>query len=1459
MPKSPKVHQSNCLLLPFLLANISTVALAELPTIDLSGETARQTIVAAGTRETYQGHPTTVLLPDGKTIFAVWTLNHGGPCGPMKRSDDGGKTWSDLLSVPENWSTVRNCPTIYRLMDPAGKSRLLVFAGQGPDGAMHSSHSVDNGTTWTPMKSLGLKCVMPFCTIIPIDGGKQLLGLTNIRRPGETKDKKSNIVAQSLSNDGGLTWTDWRIILDLGDLKPCEPALVRSPDGKQLLCLLRENARHEALYLTSDDEARTWSKSNKLPRGLWGDRHMPAYAPDGRLVVTFRDTGPKSPTNGHFVAWVGKYDDILSEQDGQYRIKLLHSHAGKDCGYPGLEVLPDGTFVTTTYVKYRPGAEKHSVVAVRFTLRETDALAKVTPTSAPAPTLEADIVIYGGTSGGVAAAVQAARMGKKAIIVEPGKHLGGMTSGGLSAVDIGDPRTVGGIAREYFTRLVARYGKKLEWDKAFTAAGGGPATGGAYSIEPHVAEEVFNELVREAGVPVQLGARLAAVRMDGPRIVELTTEDGRSIRGQMFIDATYEGDLLAKAGVTYTIAREGNKKYNETYNGIYFDEKYRPRTNHLSPGPHGRVPGGQGVWDRDFPLDPYRVPGKPESGLLPLIEAGDSGTPGEPAPGVQAYCYRLCLTKAADRLPIEPPADYDPKRYEIVARFLAACAKIGDEVDLRWFSKHDPLPNNKWDFNTATFGGNLPGASWAWPEASFAEREKIAKQHENYHRGLLHFLATDERVPVKVRGEMKQFGLPRDEFKDSGGWPHQLYIREARRMISDLVITEHHTFGRSTAPNSVSLGSYGTDTHEIRRIVKDGVVTREGKTAGGRDGAPPYPIGYAAIVPREKECENLFVTFALSASHTAFSSIRMEPVFMVTSQSAATAASLAIDDKVPVQKVDYAKLRKRLDADQQIVEWKVAGKKAANKQAAAAQLPVKSATVDLVIRNGTVIDGSGKPGLRADVAIDDGRIVAVGNLNDVTGAETIDAIERIVCPGFIDLHSHADSGIIEFRAAENYIRQGVTTLVCGNCGSSPTKVAEFFAKLRDGGTGPNIALLIGHGSVRREVVGTLNAPPTSEQLVQMKRLVREAMQAGAVGMSTGLTYSPGAFGTTEEITELAKELAPFGGFYATHMRDEGTKVFEALDEALKIGREAGVPVHISHHKISAASAFGLTRLTLQRIEEARAAGLDVTLDQYPYGAGSGSLSFYVPQASLSGGIEAYRRRIADPVERAQIVAGVEEVFVRKLFEAGQTPDNSEQTAVALTRVQVARAPHDPKLTGKNLTEILRMRGSEITVRSGAEVLVDLVGREAIGINHTLDDRPGGDVDRVMQHPLTAIASDGSVFAFGKDNPHPRSYGCYPRVLGHYGRERKLLKLEVAIHKMTQLPARRLGWKERGTIAVGNWADLVVFDPIAIAEKATFLDPHQHSVGVDHVLVRGQLVLKSGEMTGKLPGRPLPEK
>lgn len=348
------------------------------PVVDLSGDTARQVVVEAGTPEIYQGHPTTALLEDGKTLLAVWTLGHGGSCGPMKRSDDGGKTWGDLLSVPENWTTVRNCPAIYPLVDPQGKRRLVVFAGQGPggsrqpdNGTMQQSVSEDDGKTWSPMKPNGLECVMPFCTIASVDGGKKLIGLTNIRRPGEKGDRFSNILTQSESVDGGLTWSPWRVILDLNPLRVCEPEVIRSPDGKRLLCLYRENRNREAGFITSDDEGGTWSNHQRLPQALVGDRHKARYAPDGRLVICFRDRSPEFGTMNHFVAWVGKFEDIAREERG-IRVKLLHSHAGGDCGYPGLEVLQDGTIVATTYIKYRAGPEKHSIISTRFRLDDLE-------------------------------------------------------------------------------------------------------------------------------------------------------------------------------------------------------------------------------------------------------------------------------------------------------------------------------------------------------------------------------------------------------------------------------------------------------------------------------------------------------------------------------------------------------------------------------------------------------------------------------------------------------------------------------------------------------------------------------------------------------------------------------------------------------------------------------------------------------------------------------------------------------------------------------------------------------------------------------------------------------------------------------------------------------------------------------------------------------------------------------
>lgn len=796
-------------------------------------------------------------------------------------SDDDGATWSEPVEITPTFEEFR----------PEYDWKVIAT---GPSHGIQLTHGPHKGRLVVPVwMSLGT-------------GG-------HAHRP--------SVTATIYSDDHGRTWQRGEIAVpDTPEfVYPNETVVVQLADGRVMLNSRSESKAHRRLVTVSPDGATDWSEPRFDPQllepicmaGIVRVRH-----PEGEKPGLIAFSNPHNLSRRDGKETLGKGRDRrnvsvkLSEDEG----KTWPVHRTIESGFSGysdLTALDDGTILcfyergsTDGSSNYRTGR----LTVARFDeewVRGGD---------------DADVCVYGGTSGGVVAAVQAARMGKRVVLLEPGRHLGGMTSGGLSAVDIGDPRSVGGIAREYFTRLVGSYGKTLQWDQPFKGKGG-PATGGAYSIEPHIAEQLFDEMAREAGVMILREARLQSVEKDGARLVGVTLEGGRQVRAKMFIDTTYEGDLMAAAGISFTLMREGNARYGEQYNGIYYAAKYQPRTKHLPPGPNGRVPGGQGVWDRDFPLDPYVERGNPASGLLPLINEGKPGQPGEPAPGVMAYCFRLCLSTAEDRLPIEPPTDYDPQRYELVARFIEACVANGDDMDLRWFSKHDPLPNQKWDFNTATFGGNLPGASWEWPEASYDRRAEIAGEIENYHRGLLHFLATDPRVPTKVREDMARFGLPADEFSDNGGWPHQIYVREGRRMVSDLVLTEHHTFGREIAPHSIGLGSYGTDVHEIRRTVKDGVVTREGKVAGGRGGFGPYQIGYGAIVPRRQECENLFVTFALSASHTAFASIRMEPVFMVTSQSAATAACVAIDHGVSAQEVDFEKLRMRLIDDGQVLTW----------------------------------------------------------------------------------------------------------------------------------------------------------------------------------------------------------------------------------------------------------------------------------------------------------------------------------------------------------------------------------------------------------------------------------------------------------------------------------------------------------------------------------------------------------
>lgn len=874
--------------------------------------------------------------------------NDRGDWGPIdiliRRSSDGGKTWGPRQTIVHIEGELPINPlaaaqNLDRLGDNTANNPVAIIDHQ--TGAVHFLYcleymrcfymrSDDDGLTWTEPIEItktfdGFRSDYDWKVLAT--GPSHAIQLTHGSKRGRLvvpvwlslgtggHAHRPSVTSTIYSDDHGRTWQHGEIAIpDTNEfIYPNETVVVQLADGRVMLNSRSESKRHRRLITTSLDGATGWSQP-RFDEQLLEPICMAGMVRARDGVIAFSNPHSLSRADGKETP--GKNRDRknvtikLSDDEGQTWSASRTLEAGFS-GYSDLAALADGTLLCF-YERGSTDGKNHYRTGRLTVARLSEQWVR--------DGIETDICVYGGTSGGVVAAVQAARMGKRVVLIEPGKHLGGMTAGGLSAVDIGEPRSVGGLAREYFSRLVANYGKTLNWNQPFKGRGG-PATGGAYSIEPHVAERLFDQMVQEAGVTVLRDTRLKSLEKIDARIVSLSTEDGRTIQSKMFLDTTYEGDLLAAAGVTYTLMREGNARYGESYNGIHFAEKYKPRVNHLQPGSNGRVPGGQGVWDRDFPLDPYVVKGDPDSGLLPLINEGEGGNPGDPAPGVMAYCFRLCLSTSDDRLPIEPPDDYDPADYELVARFIEACRGIGDNMDLRWFSKYDPLPNQKWDFNTATFGGNLPGASWEWPEADYDRRREIAREIENYHRGLLFFLANDPRVPESVRNELARFGLPRDEFTDRGGWPHQIYVRQGRRMISDLVLTEHHTFGHQIAPNSIGLGSYGTDIHEIRRIVKDGVVIREGKVAGGRGGFGPYQIGYGAIVPKQVECENLFATFALSASHSAFASLRMEPVFMVTSQSAATAACLAIDDDVAIQKLDYEKLKNKLLADGQILAW----------------------------------------------------------------------------------------------------------------------------------------------------------------------------------------------------------------------------------------------------------------------------------------------------------------------------------------------------------------------------------------------------------------------------------------------------------------------------------------------------------------------------------------------------------
>jgi hypothetical protein len=518
----------------------------------------------------------------------------------------------------------------------------------------------------------------------------------------------------------------------------------------------------------------------------------------------------------------------------------------------------------------------------------------------------ADIVVYGGTSAGIVAAVQAQHMGKRVVLIEPSKHLGGLTTGGLGATDIGNKQVIGGLAREFYRRVREHYARESAWNREkrddYNARNPhySAADDTMWMFEPHVASAIYEQMLQDAGerlsiVVGELIDRQHGVKKTQQRIELVTMESGREFSGRMFIDATYEGDLMAAAGVSYHVGREANTVYGETVDGA------EPKLNDKN--------------HRFLKLvDPFIKPGDSTSGLLSGIQSKSVPVAGSGDKLVQAYCYRLCTTDVAENRRGWPkPAEYDEARYELLLRNFEA----GDER-APWHRLW--MPNRKTDTNNnGAVSTDFIGGNYEYPEADNATRDKIAADHRSYQQGLLWTLANNPRVPEKVRNEFHRLGLAKDEFTDNDNWPTQLYVREARRMIGTYVMTEHNCRGKEVVEDSIGMGAYGMDSHNCQRYVtEDGHVQNEGDVQVA--GFKPYPISYRAITPKAEECENLLVPVSLSSSHIAYGSIRMEPVFMILGQSAATAASMAIDDGVSIQKLDYQKLRERLLDDKQVLE-----------------------------------------------------------------------------------------------------------------------------------------------------------------------------------------------------------------------------------------------------------------------------------------------------------------------------------------------------------------------------------------------------------------------------------------------------------------------------------------------------------------------------------------------------------
>ncbi len=495
---------------------------------------------------------------------------------------------------------------------------------------------------------------------------------------------------------------------------------------------------------------------------------------------------------------------------------------------------------------------------------------------------------------------------------------------------------------------------------------------------------------------------------------------------------------------------------------------------------------------------------------------------------------------------------------------------------------------------------------------------------------------------------------------------------------------------------------------------------------------------------------------------------------------------------------------------------------------------------DLLITNARVVDGSGNPWFRGDVAIKDGRIARVGRIAANQARQTIDAKGQILAPGFVDVHTHVES-IYNLPAAENFIRMGVTSLVTGNCGSSTTEVAEFLGRIKEKPLAVNLGTLIAHGSVRRKVMGLGDRPPTPDELKQMEAVVEAGMKDGAVGLSTGLIYVPGTYAKTEEIVALARVAGRYGGLYATHMRNEGDKVADAIRESIQIGEQAGVPIEISHFKISNKKLWGQSAMTLGLVREARGRGLMVTVDQYAYTASSTSLDSRLPTWLREGGLDEAKKRIADKATRDRVVQDMKDTLKRSGFK---------DYGYAV----VASYEPDRSFNGKSIAEITKQVRNKSDVKNQIEQIIEMY--EAGGAGMVYHGMSEDDVKRIMQEPFTMIASDSGVRQVDESVPHPRGYGNNARVLGHYVRELKLISLEDAIRKMTSLPAQTFGFRDRGLIREGLAADIVIFDENVIIDQATFVKPHQFPFGISHVLVNGELVLANNQLTEARPGTPL---